>query len=1630
MGSRRPLSRSYSGNGRSGSLNGEETLIQGSRGDGRGYQPSVRAESRSTLCSVMAQLTEETQPSFETTLKSKAVSETCNVKFTCAVTGHPPPELTWYKDDMEMDRYCGLPKYEIFRNGKTHSLHIYNCTEEDAAIYQASARNAKGIVSCSGVLEVGTMNEYQIHQRFFAKLKQKAESKRKELEDGRQRGKEDARGGGERQHAAEPEASQATRQSLVREDKLKAPSLGRQFENRLDHEPQEATGPEAPAEIANGFPAETNEADCTPVQADAVKDKSKQAPTHTYESIENSSTKQLRKELPAKKKTNVCNGMDSGKGLRVSESKASSTEEGSEGRMSLAQYMAESLRSQALESEAEDRGTDACASKWPEAEAKHTGTSTEVEPWAPEARQTPGSNSQSPLTSMFFSLRDIFFGSMNKKEGEQGGSAGKADDLDEIRGEKTEGVVPSQQGVDDKAEEAVTMEINEELLSEDVRGGNRRPQESAQEPHEDSLEQDSVTPGSHGREITGIRGWESPAPEPGEQAGAEQVVQGTCRSPERTAKALPTALCAEDQDEPTKQDTSFVSRALDEHGSPEEWTKADAQNAETLQSQATGDVARRECSQSESSNVESTSVMEKASERMTSPKVSQGSLENTSEVQESVGDEESSGKSTTPSFTEVERADEQEVGNTDSQQTEIKPAQDLLSEENYSTTPETHKLMSLESPHLQLQDDVRLDTGMTEPEVELHESAETSLEPSIIEFFIPDVEDQEHLKTPHVLLQVNDGGELPCENTSVTKQSYLELPQVQPGEALEPLNSESHPAVILKSRREGATSPTPREVEDMTHKIKELKRDSSSATETPSEGIRETFSTSDHGELGETEVAPEIEVFSVATPMQEEVPKLVTAVDTPLLITRTGDDRYSKAEAKDSTSLVSLLREVKSSLDTEGRSMSPSLGNKEKTSSLLKPTYKNPDAREPKELHSRAVLTEMLSPERASSPDMLLSPPESPLRKIPLLSVTEADSDDRPKGGRADSPYTGPLKKDEPANKTSRPTSPLLPPLSPTMKRRFAAKGVSCLDTQGPTAIPVIQTEGAIPAGGRGEEQSCRNTTVATTAGESSPHLRRAGSLSLIPSATPVELALGARRKILIPKGKEEADNTTTDSQAKRDGMPRRCRSSLEQETPYSSPGQTRRSSFSQTPPPERRSPLVNRRKAALDVPPQLEKSGETNDSETGTKSMEKEKANPFKAPQVIRKIRGEPFSDTAGHLKLWCQFFNVLSDSTIKWYRDETEIAEVTRRSGDETQVALAIVQASSRDCGVYSCSIKNEFGADSTDFLLSVDMLSEFFLREDLGIGEEVEMTPMTFNKGLADSGSWGDKFFGRIVIQEAHLGGSCTHKACRAKVIYGLEPVFDSGSTCIIKVRNPIAYGTKEDSNLTERNLDITKEDCKVQNMAREYCKIFAAEARLIEGFGPALEVIPLYLIYRPANSVPYGTVEADLKGVFLRYSLMDSAGRLIMRNVSLLEQKCCAFQHWIHQWTNGNLLATHLEGVDHKITNIGIATKTKGYQGFSDIAKPQLFQQFVAQHQCNQYCGLLGLRSLKTTDSLQPPAKPKGSRSPLQGRKLGPGSSSPQAARKATSSPKVARKTESGESTAKHKTVEPPKIVRMR
>lgn len=46
---------------------------------------------------------------------------------------------------------------------------------------------------------------------------------------------------------------------------------------------------------------------------------------------------------------------------------------------------------------------------------------------------------------------------------------------------------------------------------------------------------------------------------------------------------------------------------------------------------------------------------------------------------------------------------------------------------------------------------------------------------------------------------------------------------------------------------------------------------------------------------------------------------------------------------------------------------------------------------------------------------------------------------------------------------------------------------------------------------------------------------------------------------------------------------------------------------------------------------------------------------------------------------------------------------APLSSSAGEEGQAALAVVQVSQKDCGFYRCVISNEYGTDSTDFLLS---------------------------------------------------------------------------------------------------------------------------------------------------------------------------------------------------------------------------------------------------------------------------------------------------------------------------------------
>lgn len=73
-----------------------------------------------------------------------------------------------------------------------------------------------------------------------------------------------------------------------------------------------------------------------------------------------------------------------------------------------------------------------------------------------------------------------------------------------------------------------------------------------------------------------------------------------------------------------------------------------------------------------------------------------------------------------------------------------------------------------------------------------------------------------------------------------------------------------------------------------------------------------------------------------------------------------------------------------------------------------------------------------------------------------------------------------------------------------------------------------------------------------------------------------------------------------------------------------------------------------------------------------------------------------------------------------------------------------------------------------------------------------------------------------------------------------------------------------------------------------------------------------IIPLYLIYRPSNNIPYATMEEDLGGPCQQYCVTERNGSLVARGTSEIVLKCCTFQHWVYQWTNGNILVTDMEG----------------------------------------------------------------------------------------------------------------------
>lgn len=84
-----------------------------------------------------------------------------------------------------------------------------------------------------------------------------------------------------------------------------------------------------------------------------------------------------------------------------------------------------------------------------------------------------------------------------------------------------------------------------------------------------------------------------------------------------------------------------------------------------------------------------------------------------------------------------------------------------------------------------------------------------------------------------------------------------------------------------------------------------------------------------------------------------------------------------------------------------------------------------------------------------------------------------------------------------------------------------------------------------------------------------------------------------------------------------------------------------------------------------------------------------------------------------------------------------------------------------------------------------------------------------------------------------------------------------------------------------------------------------------------------IIPIFLIHRPENNIPYATVEEELIGEFVKYSIRDGKEINFLRRESEAGQKCCTFQHWVYQKTSGCLLVTDMQGEEAAASGRGDA-----------------------------------------------------------------------------------------------------------
>uniref|UniRef100_UPI00398EAC2E alpha-protein kinase 3 isoform X2 n=1 Tax=Pristiophorus japonicus TaxID=55135 RepID=UPI00398EAC2E len=1754
MSSKRDV-KSYSINGRYSSLDNDQEDEPPARGDSsRSYFLNVRPENRQTFCTIIAQITEETQPGFEATLKSHSVSEESDIKFTCIVTGHPAPEITWYKDDKEMDRYCGLPKYQIFRYGKKHSLQLYKCTEDDAAIYQASARNNKGIVSCSGVLEVGTMDEYKIHQRWFARIKQKAETKRRELE--QNRGKENMALAANAQRrdplrVASPERAQRKRKSPGEANARSFDSLDNEEAGVKVHVPdledQNVTGtpnadttdkPPAPApEVQNGY---VTGPQGTPLVA--VKDGKPPADNsleglvengisfsdYLYEAAELVAARPTGKEFAARKKKrrlseeegevpmgkaegnsqgicadNAQNGVGGSKdpGLLPSclpDTSKRNKPHGVPRPFQSRDYMeidkqVSSVtfgRRQHLAVPSSPKGgkekdllpLDCRSAK----DAGPEGTKFTNDAKSAIDQEPMYSSPQSPARDVYFSMKDMYFDTIQEPKKHRQPqlpqvveTADKPSSL--LRGRINRQEAVSRESVDvpnltsamptcdpkrgTASEDPQTVEtlgaamdiampcVQSEIQNKDT--FDRNIADDIRQSPEPSNRSESF---ECGLGYVGVSGKGAPpafsAPlcvpdttprpafqplqppalphpedkpsaslplargEPGEGPKASSPTQQLAREAlaevvgckeQARPDASPVAEKAGDvhsvNGEREKLDTSNISEPKDPSGGPAAPETPASEGAQPQPSDSPGRGAlppqgaeekqpaagkRNQFTQTASqpgpdlgSDVEAMDVAP-AGDR--APIV---------DVPRNPGAGPAPADNAPPEAKEATTTASQKAGCTSAEGASVDLAPPFV--EATATDENVPEAVIAEAGGEWLDVD-RAEEVVPEESVPGNASAD-SFGANIVGKFLS------YLKIPSFLL----GDISPAADVEKPEATPTISPVPKPPShgALQPSKEVPHPSKSLPVAAEKSDLTDISEQNGISGEETAPATPTSDGTQPKPSGIP------GQGVLpprnaAQTRPATAVETVHPpppALPASTERPHAAEAERGPVgPVAGAGVDHAELPAAEepnaDALILASPAAEVDldSALpaavppDTPGHHRATGAPTPADTQALPRPAASvTAEPREnPAVGHTELNITG--APEEPGIGEASTLPPtldvESPEGAVEGQGVSALS----PAGGQADD-YTAPCLVGTvgesavkevtgdgskllevtciPSEEAVSIPKPAIPSADDVLSgsESQTAKNVSDTGAAEVSQVPAIVVENIprkSPAAVSAEDNEAlkRDVPAAPLPPGSSAKIKPNDAPPVIPSATPAELASGARRKIFLPRSKQpdDPDGPAPDAPTqpkKEEGAKRLPHGQGEAghaEDPSSlfPPPPRRGAALLQAPavtpaaPAERRSPTVSRKMSMLEVPKLYEEPGDVGgssplakgetakDSKSASVKSEvkadevKSTKNPFKAPQVIRKIRAEQFSDASGNLKLWCQFFNVLSDSTITWQKDGLHVDKLKRSTGDESQVSLAIVQASAKDCGVYRCVMENEYGSDATDFLFSSEVLYAFISREEIEVGEEIEMMPMLITKGLTDAGFWGNKLFGRIMTKELNFGDGFRRKASRVKVIYGLEPIFESGATCIIKVRNCISYGTKSENGLVASNHDITMQECKLQNTAREYIKIFAAEARVVEAFGPVPEILPLHLLYRPANNIPYATIEKDLNGQFMKYSMEDKSKNLTEKSGSEIELKCHTFQHWIYQWTNGNLLITDLQGVGLKITDVQIATNSKGLQ----------------------------------------------------------------------------------------------------